>query len=664
MPRRLVPVVALVLATSWMLAEPSSATGVPAPHVSATPGYGGALYDGLTPVAGDADTLVYVRQQSLARDGQAARGTAYLSASGPPQLVARSAAGAESTFGTLPQNDFGFDNALVHSLYGGVFLTTGANRDVDNSFPGSNVAHLWRTSSGQSLTVTLPADDDVLAAGPNGFVYSLPDGAVKLRTFAGTVTALGSPFGSQHQALYGASNATGIEVSDGQGRSAYIEFAAPHSTTTLAGDSTAGAALECVAASALAAACYEYTLDDVYAGHAPSTYVLEPLDGSAATVASGFPNDYVENCGIGVAGDTLLASCGHFFSEPAGSTTASESSMATGYYSMASAFGEGVAPANDGLYAGTSADDVTELVPARRSPVSVDTFALTPRSLVYVDDQVVTSRGGAPESALTRAVGLRQGRVHLGHAHLLSTDTTPLDGSIVAASPSVSVYATGSADTGAVDLHISGRHPAVRAARPYDVQIQGDRVLYLSPDASSTDFRIYDAGTGRTRVGFRHQGGGVFSAALDGRYLVYSVSSGAVFRKNLSTGAVMQLAPRFPKSHGQNLGEQVFASGKWVGWDIAKDSFGLQQDAFLVDAGDHGRAIKLRHPLYWLGAAGAVIATTVKPRPANTYWLRSYSGRVRVLLPKAHYVAGPQIAGGMVAWASPSGALDVAPLPH
>ena len=44
------------------------------------------------------------------------------------------------------------------------------------------------------------------------------------------------------------------------------------------------------------------------------------------------------------------------------------------------------------------------------------------------------------------------------------------------------------------------------------------------------------------------------------------------------------------------------------------------------------------------------------PHPTR-FWLHSYSGATRSLLPKASYLSGPQIAGKLLAWADANGVL-------
>ena len=144
-----------------------------------------------------------------------------------------------------------------------------------------------------------------------------------------------------------------------------------------------------------------------------------------------------------------------------------------------------------------------------------------------------------------------------------------------------------------------------------------------------------------------------------------------MYRKNLVTGKAVRLAAAL--SDPADVHVSVYENGGWVGWnEEAPNIARFVPRNMLRNAKTLAPAISLRHTLYSLTSAGALLDSTATadpqyfqnvaiPRPTK-FWLRSYSGHTSVLLAKRAFIAGPQIAGNVLAWAGWTGVLHAASL--
>jgi hypothetical protein len=194
-------------------------------------------------------------------------------------------------------------------------------------------------------------------------------------------------------------------------------------------------------------------------------------------------------------------------------------------------------------------------------------------------------------------------------------------------------------------------------------------VLYEHDSGTSVARVIYDAKTGHEWTITKRMS----AVALWHDEIAYTTSQGAVYRQNYVTGTSRKLAAE-PANSADLVDYTVFIYGNWVGWH-ATSVFPARVKSInrLRNTKTMSAAVSLPHLLYGLSSAGALLATqpsltseslrvgTAIP-DATPIWLRSYAGHTREILTSRSYLAGPQIAAGVLAWADGTGVLRVAPL--
>jgi hypothetical protein len=116
-------------------------------------------------------------------------------------------------------------------------------------------------------------------------------------------------------------------------------------------------------------------------------------------------------------------------------------------------------------------------------------------------------------------------------------------------------------------------------------------------------------------------------------------------------------------------------AGNWVGWTAQPLAGELAKSVNMIrNAKTMAPAIAMRQTIYSLSRAGVLLdsasatfrAQHAQPgliTPAARFWLRRYDGRTKSLLSQRRFVAGPEIAGRLLAWAGAKGVLRVTQLP-
>jgi hypothetical protein len=545
------------------------------------------------------------------------------------------------------------------------------------------VVYLWNVKTGARRVIKLPRSASYLAAAPTGVVFSTAHGAVKIRGVAGHVSTLGSPFGTTSRVLsWGAAGPDGVVVSDFNGHAAYLPVQPPHAAVKL--DLPTTEPLECSSVSATYAACSQVSNDD--AAWVPDSAFLVPIDGSAPTQAVG-----VDGCEPGsgsLAGASLVFRCVagedvSIYRQAAGSSIASKVSATAGFDAV-TAYDASIS--RDSMSASLRAVAATgpqvALLPARRSPVTVDTFAIDGSRVVYADDQPIASHPDRKESVFTRRLTTGGRRIKASSPRQLSSVKGRVTGNLVGASRRLAVYATAAGVHDHIDVATlrivtsAGRHIAVRNVIEQGmIQVSGDEVLFQreSPPTGST-VEVFDAGTGRTRIVRRIHGGlNYVSIALWKHYISYATKHGAIYRENFITGKRTQLANALANDPG-GVEIAVYEYGSWVGWSAQPVEDELKAPLNkLRNVTTMAPAISLPHRLYSLTSSGALLDDTSTFREtfsqqgritkATPFWLRSYRGRTTKLFGARSYVAGPEISAGRVAWAARDGVLRIARLP-
>jgi hypothetical protein len=663
----------MMLAAITVLAMGGAVAAQAAAPLSLTPRSSSTTNDIYLPLAGSASTLILSRHPYFARDlNESASADPF--SSGPNSILVRTTAGHLRKLGTMPAYAESF------SLVGG---TLAAGKRIDDDTPVTNKAYVWKTATGKRTQITVPAGDVYLSAAPGGVLFATPKGKLRIRTTDGTTTTLATPFGPTTKLSIADAtvDTSGAVVSDATGHVVFISFAAPHTMTTLQNPSP-GNPVFCGQMAGNYAACATATYNDDDSTYDPTDPFIEPLNGGAPTVAT------ISACtnpiDLAVAGSTELWTCVDTSQTKAawtlGSITAGSStstlSSARRSFVLVSAYGKvvGADLAQDSLYEASTTTDVSPLVSVTPSPVTVDAFALTPTKLLYSDDERVASRKGQSESVFERTLRATTSAVHASAPRLIGGGAKKVTGNLIGISSSVRVFATrGPKGTswGSTVLHVHTSHGTTTLSDAIGqgvVQVSGNRVLYQRPSGGGSDNVVYDAATKKTTV-VNHVGGIDYTGiALSGHFAAYATKHGAIYRKDLLTGKRVLLRKALPNDVG-GVEFDVYASGSWVGWHALPVSHELAKPLNQIrNVKTMAPAISLRHTLFSLTSAGSILDSTHatfrigfsemdQVAHASRFWLRSYSGHTRSLLPRASYVAGPQIAGDVLAWADAQGVL-------
>jgi hypothetical protein len=656
----------MFLATwSWSAASPLATARV-------TPAGPSTMHDVVTPLAGSSTELVFARQVHLSEDASTlGAGTGVGQAGGTSTVYAQSQSGAAVSLGAFPA---GVTGQIGGWSTAGTLVAAGA---YGYDYPTTHTVYVWRLPSARRYTVRLTSRDRYLTVAAQGVVYATPAGAIKLRSLDGTTVVLRKqPLGSigVDELVFGVAGPKGVVVTATGHPAIYLPFDASEPVVTLdsAGSQVAPV---CVQASATYAACsYEDSEGGYYS---PGEPVLVPLDGSAATRPDLHGDDDSDIDDAALLGNSTLVYWvdGKVRAALPGSTASKASGLPGGQgIDLVGALGRVYEASStaSALKALNQGGTVTTAVPPRRSAVSVDAFDLTASKVVYGDDQQVATRSGDDESVLARTISSTGRGLRLGKPRLLSHGTQNVSGNFVAASSTVEVYATDTVPfygSLQVTLHVSFKHhlhaiPHVNGDS--FIQVSGDKVLYQP----AGEAMVYDARTGHTRTVARTADPA--ASAISGHYVAYATDHGGIYRKNLSTGHTVQLAPPL-KNDGGGVQLSVYAAGPWVGWTAQPLQYELgRAENFIRNATTMTPAIRLPHTLYSLTRAGAILASAKATaddeqafydlsdgvqQPKISTWLRHYSGAVTVLLSRRRYTAGPQITNHVLAWAGQDGEL-------
>jgi len=577
---------------------------------------------------------------------------------------------------------------LGYSLAGS---TLAAGILTDDDEPITNEAYAWNLATGVRTKITLPSGDTYLSAAPGGILYTTGTAVLRIKPFAGAARTLVKPFATAvHLAILSAAvDSKGVVVSDNVGRVAWVPFASPHTITALPNPFGSSTNIVCEQVNGSYAACASAYYDDDTNAFEPYIPMLEPLDGEPPTV------DSTSSCSspskLAVAGSTLLWTClivpepnahATLYSLANGATT-SQAYAAPLWYPLVSAYGGGVvdgSPTQRSLLSVSSNVDVTTLVGAKRSPATLDAFRLTPTSVIYSDDQRLATRAGQLESVFTRRLAARSGSVHAGAPTLLGGSAKNVTGNLLARTSVLSVYATAdphphddALQTATLHVVYHGKTHTVPDAIGWGaIQAAGDRVLFQRevPPPGVWNTSIYDASTGKVKPAPHVPAAVGYNAiALSGDHLVYATPHGAIYRVSLSTGKQVRISSALPHDAGVEF--DVYAHGHWVGWHAVPTADELAKPLNVIrNVKTMAAPIRLRHTLYSLTPAGAILSSTQATFHSEWaeaglvlhsvgFWLRTYQGQVSRLLPTAGYRNGPEIAGHLLAWGSPSGVLRV-----
>ena len=643
--------------------------------MTVTPSTASTQTDVLRPLAGSHSTLVFSAHSWVAGDTDPANRYLGDGPSGRDVLYARSRSGHLSRLGVAPQK------AEQYSVVGTV-VTAGRYTWSEYADYYTNQAYAWRIGSGKRRLITLGKKAQYLSAGPGGIVYATHDGVLKLRTLAGRTTVLGRPFTGDGDLVphFGTADARGIVVSGIglSGRMAYLTFAKPHTITQLNNGASlaTNASSQCEAVAGRYAAC---TADDNSDTFPPFQVMVVPLRGGAAILPPGQGGSFPA-----LSGATLVWTGRHdtVSSAPASRIADVTTGSQRVYGRLVSAYGEAIGASADKrtLFSARSADRVRTLVGPRRSAVSVDAFAMRSGRLIYADDQRVHSRSGLKETLFKRSLSTHGGTLRVSPPRIVTTGKGQLAGSLVGITRWLAVYATPDGNK-MVTLHVRSPegNKTLHEVDPFtQPQVYGHEVLFNNLACRCA--KVFNSTT-RTAVAVRPVNtsihGVASTTALWGHDIAYAATNGTVYRKNFVTGHKVKLAGpvRRPRD---GIHFAVFEYRNWVGWHAQLLPEGSRPHFVprnrIRNARTLGPLIRLGHRLYSLTCAGALLDSTEPsftshgyslpgsiPRP-TTFWLRSYSGRTSRLLENRSYVAGPKIAGDVIAWAGRAGVLHAAKL--
>jgi hypothetical protein len=643
---KLTAAVACCVVVSLGTLAPAQATARRAPAadppgtVRVTPATGSTLFDTVGVVAGSSRDAVLTVSQTTDTNGP---GLPYR------HLFARSSSGSTTDLGQRPLSSQEF------SLVDGSLTTPeGGTQQVD----------WWDVTAGTHGSVTMPAGQEYLSSAPGGLLVRDRDRLLQRSTTTGGVTDLGTPFPGSTRFL-AVAGGSGVVLTD-------ADPAQPHATLyrsftgsgfrTLPGTGTRD--LSCTSLAGGFAGC-----SDIGSGAA----VLVPLDGTRQPTTGAGAGVLVDTA---IAGSTLLWQSGdqRLHSITYGDSTVHNAATALGI-GVTGAYGVALVPdaSNTQVLRVTSAQTApTVLLPAVRSPVTTSSVSLSPGRLVDNDDRQVGA--ASPTSTFDTAVATSSRPPTVGATTLLHAGSYFLDAQ---GSGTTTVYVNPGArfteDRVVRTPHgsrtIAGTAEPEDNSRP-DSSVSGNRFVYLSAPAGTREpaAYLYDATTGRTTLEQRTLDVSMTPPVLFGDYLAMMRSDGTVWRRNVVTGAIVQLSrPVSELDYGQ-----LFIYGDLVGWNIetgadedvdnptVTETYAYRNAKTLAPA--HG----LSQAISQLSSAGPVLSAKGRVLYDYTdsgYSLLTWAGTQVPLLPEAAYQSSPQVEGTTMAWGDRNGVLKVAPVP-
>jgi hypothetical protein len=559
----------------------------------------------------------------------------------------------------------------------------------------------WNLRSGRHGTLRLPKHATYLTSAPSGATYMTPKGVVRVAKVRGGSKRLARPF---HHVPYSYNHITdvdgtsfssaddkGVAIGDDHGHARYIAFAKPGKVVDLDTDGTPDQL--CRSVNHHYAGCIGAV--DTGDGPAASSATIAPLDGTAATTVSRkrFPEAVPNGGGIALHDSTMLWNHVHYgdFNEYGNPVSVKArhprpivgTKRVAAIESPVTAFGKAIyansnpdADSNK-FFAATSADHLTTLLTAPRSPASAGSFAIGGGRIADVDDALDASSSAAV-AVHARDISVSNGRVMTA------------DPSTVASGSTRSFYTNEVAVSSSAVAYVAARNPATAEVHvmtsagdqdlgetPTDgvLALSGQRLLYenLAPNkdwqltvrnlTDGTDTRI----TGRSYPNFP-------AAAIDGQFIAYMNNNGAVFRTDVTTGDRLQLAN--PPKHARDLQNlRVYESGDWVGWSYERVRQGRHpaHTDGIRNAATMAKPVRLGRELIGLSASGSLVADNRRilphydggefPGAPSVVRLRSWSGSTRVIASRRAYIAVPQLDGQTLAWIDGQGRLRAAVLP-
>jgi hypothetical protein len=512
-------------------------------------------------------------------------------------------------------------------------------------------------------TATLRTGHRYLGATPTGWLSI--DAAGQLYDDDGTAAPqpLANPFGTA-QDVGAVSGPTGAVVWNAAAI-VFVEFASgevtPLDTSELTDLPGGTNTPTCWSASAKAVACGS----NYFTGEDDSglrNVFLDPLDGSPAYAVNADRPNPATMLGRKAA---WLTNRGNLRVMGEGSLVTSSDDIGTWPVAGLGGFLATSPSRHAGIQVDTAARHTRTVLPATKATTEVTGFALTDGAVIWV-----TNDKGAAAGALHRRT-LSRNASHTGvtaDAARKIADTNALRGTLTAAGKTIA-YPTdlnnsAVGQNGGETLRVVTPHGKVTIRgvdRYLPVSLGAGRVAYYTGERSA---RLYNLKTGKTTKL------AVTGIALSGHWLAYADTAGTIRLKNLRSGAVRTVATGV-----QIVGDQLFVRGQVVAWNAYPAEFGGHLGFYRDLAGNAGVVQLPTDVNVWqLSDAGIVLehtaagpdatspafpgARALRFHPAMTFSLQPYDdGAAATLLVADYPVAGPQVAGNIVAWIDQHGRL-------
>ncbi|HWC35851.1 MAG TPA: hypothetical protein VG650_13625 [Mycobacteriales bacterium] len=574
-------------------------------------------------------------------------------------LLAVTASGAARSFGTATPDMGAFSLS-------GYTLTAPSRSD-------RNRVYWWQPpqpgAQGGDNVATVAAGRRYLASAPDGWVEIDAAGMlydVSATEGEGSARAIGDPFDSA-QDVNAVSGPAGVVVwNDSQ--IAFVSFADSAVTpldvsrlTDLPGGTNTPV---CWSVSARGAACgsYYFTGED---NSGIRNIFLDPLDGGPAyAVTADQPQPA-----------TMLGARAGWLTESGKLRVLTKSGV------VRSAAKVGASPVaglggflttdpkrHVGLELSSDARHTTTVLRATSARTEATEFALAAGSVVWLE----SASHGATVRQRTLATTAVPARVTAGPNRRVATSKArrgqlAAAGDTVAYPTELNNSAVGQNGGETLRVITASRRATIRGVDRYlPVTVGAHRVAYFTDDRHA---RLYNLHTHRSTAYT------VSGFALSGHWLAYADLSGVIRLKDLANGSVRTVA-----TGARIVSDQLFVHGQLVAWnsyppgaggDVAfyRDMSGTAAAAQLPDTvnvwqlSDAG--LVLEQTTSAPGAAAPLFpsARTVRFHSAMTFLLQPYGATAAAALLTADYpMAGPQVAGGVLAWIDRNGDLKAQPL--
>jgi hypothetical protein len=517
-------------------------------------------------------------------------------------------------------------------------------------------------------TYTVHTGSRYLGAAMYGFVEIDPSGELYADNNGVTRTPLGNPFGTSTD-VQGVTGPTGIVVWNDT-HIAFVPFASGASITPLdtshvpPGAPGATDTPVCWSASSVAVACGAY-YDDGEDDSGIKIVFIDPLDGAPAYASSTACPTQATMLGAKAA---FLSCKAKLVVMGDGSTITSSSSLTSSPISGLGGFITTGDSGHTGVLISANTKRTTTVLAASHAASEASTFTLASGSITWAEN----APGKQPVTIYRRSVAPNAFDTAVTASKVSTVGGSKVAKGSIASNGSTIVYGTRYVNSsigqdGGETLRVvtpTGTRTVTGVDRYGTVALGDHRLAYFTVPGK---VQLYDLRTRKTTKL------AATAYALSGPRIAYLDGTGTLRVKDLDTGAITVVTTGLA---GPYEGGGLFLYGTVVGWNGYRIGAPLTADREYVDISSPAapKPVPTGDALWSLTDAGIVLEQPVDvpfnspttPGPSGlriyageTFELQTYDGSAAsTLLTGDYLMAGPQVAGKVVAWIDQHGQLE------